>query len=87
MWIEKEVTIGKSKHSAQVNDDESQIEVELSYFDKWLSCLNESMVIDGKSYKIHNMHNVGDRDETIKIVLKKGAKKDEYKSDKSRKNN
>jgi len=33
------------------------------------------------------MHNVGDRDETIKIVLNKGAKKDEYKSDKSRKNN
>lgn len=87
MWIEKEVTIGKSKHSAQVNVTDSQIEVELPYFTKWLSCLNESIELDGASYKINNMNNVGDRDETIFIVLNKGAKKDEYKSVKSRKNN
>ena len=87
MWITKEVTIGKSKHSAQVNIGESIIEVELSYFDEWTQCLNEPMVVDGKSYTINNIQNVGDRDETVKIRLTKEHKKDEYKSNKSRKNN
>lgn len=87
MWIEKEVTIGKSKHSAKVNVGESFVEVELSYFDKWTSCLNETMEIDSKSYIISNMKNVGDRDETIRIVLTQEQTKHEYKSNKSRKDN
>tara|TARA_R100000951_G_scaffold10948_1_gene9179 strand:+ start:173 stop:442 length:270 start_codon:yes stop_codon:yes gene_type:complete len=84
MWTDKQVSIGKTKHSANVNVCDSQIEVVLPFFDKWLSCLNESIDLDGKSYKINNIHNVGDRDETIKIILKKEVK-NEPKLNESRK--
>ena len=74
MWIDKSVSIGKDKHSAKVNVTDSHIEVELPFFDKWLSCLNESIDIDGKNYTINNVHNNGDRDEIIMIILKKEVK-------------
>jgi len=71
MWVDKSVSIGKDKHSAKVNVTDSHIEVELPFFDKWLSCLNEKIDIDGKSHNINNVQNLGDRDEIIKIILTK----------------
>lgn len=84
MWIDKEVSIGKAKHSAKVNVGDSLIEVELPFFDEWLSCLNESIDVDGKSYNINNIKNVGDRDESIMIMLKTEVK-NEPKRTESRK--
>tara|TARA_X000001388_G_scaffold76059_1_gene72382 strand:+ start:5318 stop:5587 length:270 start_codon:yes stop_codon:yes gene_type:complete len=84
MWLDKEVSIGKAKHSAKVNVSDSLIEVELPFFDEWLSCLNESIDVDGKSYNINNVRNVGDRDESIMIILKTEVK-NEPKRNESRK--
>lgn len=74
MWIDKSVSIGKDKHSAKVNVTDSHIEVELPFFDNWLSCLNEKIDVDGTSHVINNVQNLGDRDEVIKIVLKNEVK-------------
>tara|TARA_R100000655_G_scaffold40580_2_gene76341 strand:- start:28836 stop:29099 length:264 start_codon:yes stop_codon:yes gene_type:complete len=85
MWIEKKVNVGKITYQANVNIGEDTIEVELPYFDKWLSCLNEEITIDKDSYTISNLTNVGDRDEVIKILIRKEKKQNEHKHVKSRK--
>ena len=87
MWIAKEVSIGKITHKANVNIGDSVVEIELPYFDKWQSCLNEEIKLDNDSYKISNLTNVGDRDETIRILINKEKKQNEHKHIKSRKDN
>ena len=84
MWLDKEVSIGKAKHSAKVNVSDSLIEVELPFVDEWLSGLNESIDVDGKSYNRNNVKSVGDRDESIMIILKTEVK-NEPKRNESRK--
>ena len=82
MWIEKEVTLGKKKVDAKVNLGSDQSEVELPFFENWddLGVIK----IGNDKWAISSATNVGGRDETILMTVKK-EKNDVYKSDKSRK--
>ena len=84
MWIEKEVTLDKKKVDAKVNLGSDQSEVELPFFENWddLGVIK----IGNDKWAISSATNVGGRDETILMTVKK-EKNDVYKSDKSRKNN
>jgi undecaprenyl pyrophosphate synthase len=75
MWTEKEVTINKKKINCLVN--RSEIEVP---FNDGISKVKE-LSVDGKSHKIINQSNVGDRDEIILITIEVN---NESESDKSR---
>jgi hypothetical protein len=82
MWIEKEVTLDKKKVDAKVNLGSDQSEVELPFFENWddLGVIK----IGNDKWEISSATNVGGRDETILMTVKK-EKNDVYKSDKSRK--
>jgi hypothetical protein len=82
MWIEKEVTLDKKKVDAKVNLGSDQSEVELPFFENWddLGVIK----IGNDKWAISSATNVGGRDETILMTVKK-EKNDVYKSDKSRK--
>jgi hypothetical protein len=82
MWIEKEVTLDKKKVDAKVNLGSDQSEVELPFFENWddLGVIK----IGNDKWSISSATNVGGRDETILMTVKK-EKNDVYKSDKSRK--
>ena len=82
MCIEKEVTLDKKKVDAKVNLGSDQSEVELPFFENWddLGVIK----IGNDKWAISSATNVGGRDETILMTVKK-EKNDVYKSDKSRK--
>ena len=82
MWIEKEVTLDKKKVDGKVNLGSDQSEVELPFFENWddLGVIK----IGNDKWAISSATNVGGRDETILMTVKK-EKNDVYKSDKSRK--
>jgi len=82
MWIDKEITLDKKKVNGKVNLGSDQSEVELPFFYGW----DNLGVIKIGNYKwiISSATNVGGRDETISMTVKK-EKNDVYKSDKSRK--
>jgi len=82
MWIEKEVTLDKKKVDAKVNLGSDQSEVELPFFDGWDNL--GVIKIGNDKWSISSATNVGGRDETILMTVKK-EKNDVYKSDKSRK--
>lgn len=68
MWKEQEVTINSKKINAQVNNSNSEIEVELPY-DKSL-VRAESITIDGKSHSISMITDTGERNETLVFKIK-----------------
>ena len=82
MWIEKEVTLDKKKVDAKVNLGSDQSEVELPFFYGWDNL--GVIKIGNDKWIISSATNVGGRDETISMTIKK-EKNDVYKSDKSRK--
>ena len=82
MWIDKEITLDKKKVNGKVNLSSDQSEVELPFFDGWDNL--GVIKIDNDKWIISSATNVGGRDETILMTVKK-EKNDVYKSDKSRK--
>jgi len=82
MWIDKEITLDKKKVNGKVNLGSDQSEVELPFFENWddLGVIK----IGNDKWSISSATNVGGRDETISMTVKK-EKNDVYKSDKSRK--
>ena len=82
MWIDKEITLDKKKVNGKVNLSSDQSEVELPFFDGWDNL--GVIKIGNDKWSISSATNVGGRDETISMTIKK-EKNDVYKSDKSRK--
>ena len=82
MWIDKEITLDKKKVNGKVNLGSDQSEVELPFFDGWDNL--GVIKIGNDKWTISSATNVGGRDETISMTIKK-EKNDVYKSDKSRK--
>ena len=82
MWIDKEITLDKKKVNGKVNLGSDQSEVELPFFDGWDNL--GVIKIGNDKWSISSATNVGGRDETISMTVKK-EKNDVYKSDKSRK--
>lgn len=82
MWVDKEITLDKKKVNGKVNLGSDQSEVELPFFDGWDNLGVIKMGND--KWAISSATNVGGRDETILMTVKK-EKNDVYKSDKSRK--
>ena len=80
MWIEKEITIGGKKVNAQVNQSNGMIELEI-VFDLKLANAN-SVTIDLKDDKIISIDDVGEREETLKIIVEE--KNNEHEPNKSR---
>ncbi len=82
MWIDKEITLDKKKVNGKVNLGSDQSEVELPFFENWDNL--GVIKIGNDKWTISSATNVGGRDETISMTIKK-EKNDVYKSDKSRK--
>mgnify|MGYP003115395482 CR=1 FL=1 len=80
MWIEKEITIEGKKVTANVNESENDVEIEVMYGKAFGRA--QSLVIDGKTYSISIITDQGNRQETLQIICK-GNKKNEHKQVKS----
>ena len=81
-WELMPLEIGSKKLDGQVNINENNVEIEVPFFKGFKD--SDTVKINKKSYTIKTATNVGGRDETILMTVKK-EKNDVYKSDKSRK--
>jgi len=67
MWSSKDITIEKKKVPCMVNESNNMIEIEMP-FDLKLSKAT-SVTIDSTDYKITSIEDVGERKETLKILI------------------
>lgn len=82
MWELKAIEIGNKKLDAQVSIGENNVEIEVPYYKGFKD--TDVVKIDKESYQITFSKNLGDRDEVIVIICKKGEQ-NEHKQAKSRK--
>jgi hypothetical protein len=66
MWELKAVEIGSKKLDAQVNINDTSVEIEAPYFKTFKD--TDSVKIDKQTYTIKTAVNVADRNETIVIT-------------------
>ena len=86
MWLEKKVVINEKDVTSLVNESDNFIEVEIPFSSELSSVsINDAIEIDGKSYSISNVTNLGERDETLLIYIKKEEKLIVSKSSNGRK--
>ena len=81
MWELKAVEIGSKKLDAQVNINDTSVEIEAPYFKSFKD--TDAVKIDKQTYTIKTAVNVADRNETIVITTME--KDNEHKQVKSRK--
>ena len=67
MWSSKDITIEKKKMPCMVNESDNMIEIEMPFDLKLRKAT--SVTIDSKDYKITSMEDVGERKETLKILI------------------
>ena len=66
MWELKAIEIGSKKLDAQVNINDTSVEIEAPYFKTFKD--TDSVKIDKQTYTIKTAVNVADRNETIVIT-------------------
>ena len=79
MWELKAIEIGSKKLDAQVNINDTSVEIEAPYFKTFKD--TDSVKIDKQTYTIKTAVNVADRNETIVITTME--KDNEHKQVKS----
>ncbi len=67
MWSPKDITIEKKKVPCMVNESDNMIEIEMPFDLKLRKAT--SVTIDSTDYKITSMEDVGERKETLKILI------------------
>lgn len=67
MWSPKDITIEKKKVPCMVNESDNMIEIEMPFDLKLRKAT--SVTIDSTDYKITSIEDVGERKETLKILI------------------
>ena len=67
MWSSKDIIIEKKKVPCMVNESDNMIEIEMPFDLKLRKAT--SVTIDSTDYKITSMEDVGERKETLKILI------------------
>ena len=67
MWSSKDITIEKKKVPCMVNESNNMIEIEMPFDLKLRKAT--SVTIDSTDYKITSIEDVGERKETLKILI------------------
>ena len=67
MWSPKDITIEKKKVPCMVNESNNMIEIEMPFDLKLRKAT--SVTIDSTDYKITSIEDVGERKETLKILI------------------
>jgi hypothetical protein len=81
MWELKAIEIGSKKLDAQVNVNDTDVDIEVPYYKAFKD--TDTIKIDKQTYTIKSAVNVGNRNEIIIITTME--KDNEHKQDESRK--
>ena len=82
MWENKKIIIGGKECPCMMNVSNDMIEIEMAFDLRHQKA--DSVTIDSKDYKVLSSEDVGERNETLKLLIE--VKKND-KSNKSRKDN